>query len=187
MSSLEIKSYTHVCKSYANMCVGPLIFIQWNAALEKILMKMFAFTCKYFWKYLSAKFLYFCQTSSGSTPGTVQPSPSPTLAANPATKDSPPPLPPSPPPPHHHPCLALDSSSLWLHSQTRSSPAGKWKAASPLQLWVAHHAWGTETPGDTAHAHALQVIVLAGFGALEPFSPRVVSRTHQLDHGGPTG
>lgn len=54
--------------------------------------------------------------------------------------------------------------------------------------WLpSYHAGGAEATGDTACAHALQVVVLAGFGTLKPFSPRVVSRTHQLDHGGPAG
>ena len=68
-------------------------------------------------------------------------------------------------------------------SPARGNPAGR----HPPAAWVAYHARGTEAAGHAAHAHALQVVVLAGFGALQPFSPRVVSRTHQLDHGGPTG
>lgn len=52
---------------------------------------------------------------------------------------------------------------------------------------VAYHARGAEATGDTARTHALQVVVLAGFGTLEPFSPRVISGAHQLDHGGPAG
>lgn len=52
---------------------------------------------------------------------------------------------------------------------------------------AAHHAWGTEAARHTAQAHALQVIVLARLRALQPLSPWVVSRTHQLDHGRPTG
>lgn len=68
-----------------------------------------------------------------------------------------------------------------------SLPAGKWQASNLGQQWVAHHARGAEAAGDAAHAHTLQVIVLAGFGTLQPFSPRVVSRTHKLDHGRPAG
>lgn len=68
-----------------------------------------------------------------------------------------------------------------------SLPTGKWTAANPSQQWVAHHARGTEAARDAAHVHALQVVVLAGFGTLQPFSSRVVSWTHQLDHGGPAG
>ena len=48
----------------------------------------------------------------------------------------------------------------------------------------SHHARGAEAAGHAARAHAFQVIVLAGLGAFEPFGPRVVSRAHQLDHGG---
>ena len=51
----------------------------------------------------------------------------------------------------------------------------------------SHHARGAEAAGHAARAHAFQVIVLAGLGAFEPFGPRVVSRAHQLDHGGPAG
>lgn len=52
---------------------------------------------------------------------------------------------------------------------------------------VAHHAWRTEASRHTAHAHALQVVVLACLGTLQPLSPWVVGRTHKLDHGWPTG
>ena len=51
----------------------------------------------------------------------------------------------------------------------------------------SHHARGAEAAGHTASAHAFQVIVLAGPGAFKPFGPRVVSRAHHLDHGGPAG
>lgn len=82
--------------------------------------------------------------------------------------------------------LFLPSSSSTAHVTPHCVPE-KRKAAGPLWLWVAYHAWGTEAARDAAHAHALQLVVLAGFGTLQPFSPWGVSRAHQFDHGRPAG
>jgi hypothetical protein len=57
----------------------------------------------------------------------------------------------------------------------------------PSENAVTHHAWGTEAARHTAQAHTLQVVVLARLSTLQPLSPWVVSRTHQLDHGWPAG
>lgn len=83
-----------------------------------------------------------------------------------------------------HPCFFL---SLVPQPPRSPLPTREWIGRCSFTHAEAHHAWRTEAARHTAHAHALQVVVLACLGTLQPLGPWVVGRTHQLDHGWPTG
>lgn len=116
---------------------------------------------------------------------------SPALAAGSAPEDAIRP-PTMPPPSHsspHGPTASWCSScaSLPLAPQPASPSSARTNVEDHYvsAAWVAYHARRAEAARHAACAHTLQVVVLAGLGTLEPFSPGVVRGTHQLDHGGP--
>ena len=157
VSSLEIQSYTHKCKSYAEMCARVCMCVCVRACVSSSSyngmepLGEFSWKCplallSIFWKSLPcflghgrAKFLYFCQLSprSRSTPALPSALPLPPAAA-PATEDSP--LPPPAPrlQPQCRPCVALVSFSPCLRSPPHCPlPAGTRQVAIPLRLgWL---------------------------------------------------